>query len=63
MKTYCEWCDVVLLEVQNLDTDEDYVTPFICKSCCEGVFEEGTEVEISKAYDVIQAKSGNMSIR
>jgi len=58
MKLACSWCGVVLLEVQNLDKDEDYVSSFICTSCCEVVFEEGTAVDISKASDVIQAKSG-----
>ncbi|MGB7291831.1 MAG: hypothetical protein WBD99_06650 [Thermodesulfobacteriota bacterium] len=47
-----------MLEVQNLDTDEDYVAPFICKTCCEEVFKEGTKVDISRAYAAIQAKSG-----
>jgi hypothetical protein len=38
--------------------DDDYVVPLICKACCNEVFEEGEEVDISKAYAVIQRKSG-----
>lgn len=38
--------------------DDDYEVPLICKACCNEVFEEGDKVDISKAYEVIQAKSG-----
>jgi len=59
MKIVCAWCTIVLIEVQNVETDEDYTTPFICKPCCEEVFEEGTTVDIAKAYAVIEGK-GNI---
>jgi hypothetical protein len=45
MKIVCAWCEVILWEVLNVETDEDYVTHFICKSCCEEVFKEGTTVD------------------
>lgn len=34
------------------------VTPLICKSCCNEVFEEGERADISEIYAAIQAKSG-----
>ncbi len=58
MKATCHWCKIVLYEIKKVETDEDYIIPFIRRRCCEEVFEEGTAVYISKAYEVIQAKSG-----
>lgn len=52
-------CAVLAYTVPPVNiVDDDYEVPLICKSCCNEVFEEGDKVDISKAYAVIQAKSG-----
>lgn len=58
MKIICSWCKRVIAGPTVGLEDDDYVFPLICKSCCDEVLEEGTAVDVSKAYDVIQAKSG-----
>jgi hypothetical protein len=58
MKIVCSRCERVIAgSIMGIEGG-DYEAPQICKSCCEEVFEEGTKVDMSKAYDVIQAKSG-----
>ena len=54
MKLDCSWCEVVLVEVQKSETDEVYVTPFICKSSFEEVFDQGIMVGIPNAYALIE---------
>jgi hypothetical protein len=55
MKIVCSWCERVIAgPTVGIEDDE----PLICKSCCQEVFEEGDKVDISKAYAMIQAKSG-----
>lgn len=58
MKIVCTWCERVIAGPTVNIEDDDYVVPSICKSCSKEVFEEGAEVDISKIYEVIQAKSG-----
>lgn len=58
MKLVCAWCERVIAGPIMGIEDDDYEVPLICKACCNEVFEEGDKVDISKAYEVIQAKSG-----
>jgi hypothetical protein len=58
MKTICSWGETVIAGPTVNIEDDDYVRPSICKSCCNEVFEEGDETDISKIYNAIQAKSG-----
>jgi hypothetical protein len=58
MKIVCSWCNRIIAGPTVNIEDEDYVVPSMCKSCSKEVFGEGTEIDISKIYAVIQAKSG-----
>lgn len=58
MKLVGAWCERVIAGPIIGKEGGDEVVPLICKSCCDEVFEEGEEVNISKTYAVIHAKSG-----
>ena len=60
MKIVCSWCERVIAGPTIGIEDGDYEVPLICNSCCNEVFEEGDDTDISEVYAAIQAKSGSM---
>jgi hypothetical protein len=58
MKIVCCWCERVIAGPIIGIEDDDDVVPLICKECSKEVFGKRIEVDIAKAYEVIQAKSG-----
>jgi hypothetical protein len=58
MKIVCSWCERVIAGPIIGIEGGDYVAPLICKSCCEEVFEQGDNIDISEIYAEIQVKIG-----
>jgi hypothetical protein len=58
VKTVCSCCERVIAGPIIGVEGGDEVVPLICRACSKEVFDEGEEVDISKAYAVIQRKSG-----